>query len=228
MKKSLFSSIIIAGSLLTLGGHALAHSFWIEARRGHFEGVFGHESSVEGYPSRSVTEGWAWDDQGNPIQVDIQRLDDHARLVPREPPAVLAAVLDGQFFSTVEGKGVNLKYGVTVLKPGSKINIGKEIRMVLLPEVDPLTVGAGNPLPVRVLVDGKAVEGVKISQDYRGLGTRSGTGESPPTDKDGRTKIVVRNPGWNVIAAFHRTGEGEQRVTLQSTLAFQGNKYVHN
>jgi len=230
MRKSVFSSTILAASLLAFGSHAFAHSFWIEARRGHFEGVFGHESSVEGYPSKSLTHGWAWDDQGNPIQVDVQRLEDHARLVPREPPAVLAGVLDGQFFNRTEGPGVNLKYGITVLKPQAKLMLdkAKELRMVLLPEVDPLTVGAGKPLPIRVLVDGKPVEGVKISQDYRGLGTRSGSGDSAPTDKDGRTQIVVRNPGWNVIASFYRWGEGEQRVTLQSTLAFQGNKYVHN
>jgi len=229
MRNVLFSSII-AGSLLAFGSHAFAHSFWIEARRGHFEGVFGHESSVEGYPSKSLTESWAWDEQGNAIQVDVQRLDDHARLVPREPPAVLVAALDGQFFSRTEGEGVNLKYGITVLKPKAKLNLetAKDIRMVLLPEVDPLSVGAGNALPIRVLVDGKPVAGVKLSQDYRGLGTRSGSGDSPPTDKDGRTRIVVRNPGWNVIAGFHRWGEGKERVTLQSTLAFQGNTYVHN
>ena len=39
--------------------------------------------------------------------------------------------------------------------------------MVIPPEVVPLEVGPGEPLPVRVLVDGKPAAGVELVGDYR-------------------------------------------------------------
>lgn len=38
--------------------------------------------------------------------------------------------------------------------------------MAILPEVDPLEVGPGEPLPGRVLVDGKPAAGVELVGDY--------------------------------------------------------------
>jgi len=227
MRQSTLSSLLLAGTLLLSAGSASAHGFWIEQRRGHFEGVFGHESAVEAYPSKALVASWGYDLQGQPIKIDIQRMDDHARLVPRKPPAVLAAALNSAFFSAVEGNNESWKYAITVLEPGAKFNVGKDIRLVLLPEVDPLTVGTGKPLPLRVLVDGKPVEGVTLMQDYRGIGTRADE-KDVKTDKDGRAKVIVRNNGWNVIAGFHAVDDGGKKVSLHTTLAFQGVPYEHN
>ena len=68
---------------------------------------------------------------------------------------------------------------------------------MILPEVDPLTVGPGQSLPVRVLLDGKPAAGVKLVGDYRSAPNTVST----ETDAEGRAKVLVRNEGLNVIAA---------------------------
>jgi uncharacterized GH25 family protein len=68
---------------------------------------------------------------------------------------------------------------------------------LILPEVDPLTVGPGRSLPVRVLLDGKPAAGIKLVGDYRNAPNTLST----ETDKDGRAEVLVRNEGLNVIAA---------------------------
>ena len=73
----------------------------------------------------------------------------------------------------------------------------EQIKLLILPEVDPLTVGPGKSLPVRVLLDGKPAAGVKLYGDYRSAPNTPST----ETDKDGRAQVLVRNEGLNVIAA---------------------------
>jgi uncharacterized GH25 family protein len=69
--------------------------------------------------------------------------------------------------------------------------------MVIVPEADPLEVGVGKLLPVRVLVDGKPAAGIALIGDYRGAPHHI----SAKTDATGRAKIEVRNQGLNIIAA---------------------------
>ncbi|MCY1561851.1 hypothetical protein D9M68_991650 [compost metagenome] len=71
------------------------------------------------------------------------------------------------------------------------------MKLLILPEVDPLTVGPGKLLPVQVLLDGKPAAGVKLIGDYRSAPNTLST----ETDKDGRAQVVVRNEGLNVISA---------------------------
>jgi hypothetical protein len=69
--------------------------------------------------------------------------------------------------------------------------------MVILPEADPLAVGVGKLLPVRVLIDGKPAAGIELIGDYRSAPHQI----SATTDGEGRAKVMVRNEGLNIIAA---------------------------
>jgi uncharacterized GH25 family protein len=69
--------------------------------------------------------------------------------------------------------------------------------MVILPETDPLAVGVGKLLPVRVLIDGKPAAGIDLIGDYRSAPHQI----SAKTDAQGRAQIEVRNEGLNIIAA---------------------------
>lgn len=89
------------------------------------------------------------------------------------------------------------KYSLAIYEPGAKLPALEPIKFVILPEVDPLTVGPGQPLPVRVLLDGKPAAGVKLVGDYRSAPNTVST----ETDAEGRAKVLVRNEGLNVIAA---------------------------
>ncbi|RLU06416.1 nickel ABC transporter substrate-binding protein, partial [Pseudomonas prosekii] len=89
------------------------------------------------------------------------------------------------------------KYSLAIYQPGAKLPALNQLKLVIVPEVDPLTVGPGQSLPVRVLLDGQPAAGVKLVGDYRSAPNTL----SAETDKDGRAQVLVRNEGLNVIAA---------------------------
>lgn len=193
--------------------HASAHGLWTEQRRGNIEVVYGHGAEDNAFKAQKVSGAWAFDTSGKMIPVSVQRLADHARLQPLKPPAVMAVALNnGMWSQTADKKWINegrskvqgaiestetFKYSLAIYQPGAKLPRLDQIKLLILPEVDPLTVGPGKSLPVRVLLDGKPAAGVKLIGDYRSAPNTLST----ETDKDGRAQVLVRNEGLNVIAA---------------------------
>ncbi|MFC6296363.1 DUF4198 domain-containing protein [Pseudomonas sp. CCM 7893] len=190
-----------------------AHGLWTEQRRGNIEVIYGHGAEDDAFRAQKISGAWAYDTGGRMIPVTVQRLDDHARLQPLKPPAVLAVALDnGMWSKTADNKWINqgrskvpgavestqtFKYSLAIYQPGAKLPKLDQIKLLILPEVDPLTVGPGKSLPVRVLLDGKPVAGVKLIGDYRNAPNTLST----ETDAEGRAQVLVRNEGLNVIAA---------------------------
>ncbi|KQQ59979.1 nickel ABC transporter substrate-binding protein [Pseudomonas sp. Leaf127] len=192
---------------------ASAHGLWTEQRRGHIEVVFGEGAEDTAYKPEKVTGGWAWDQAGKPIEVSIERLADHARLKPASPAAAVAAELDLGIWtrnpenkwlneprSKVTGGGESIqtrKYSLAIYEHGVKLPALDHLKLVIVPQADPLEVGVGKALPVQVLLDGKPAAGIKLMGDYRSAPEDVST----ETDADGRATVVVRNEGLNVIAA---------------------------
>ncbi|NVZ91805.1 DUF4198 domain-containing protein [Pseudomonas yamanorum] len=206
-----FKSLAVLGLLFAT--QASAHGLWTEQRRGNIEVIYGHGAEDNVFKAQKISGAWAYDASGKMIPVTVERLSDHARLKPLRPPAVLAVVLDnGMWSQTAEKKWVNegrskvpgaiesthtFKYGLAIYQPGATLPKLDQLKLLILPEVDPLTVGPGKSLPVRVLLDGKPAAGVKLVGDYRNAPSTLST----ETDKDGRAQVLVRNEGLNVIAA---------------------------
>ncbi len=204
-------SIAVLG--LFFASQVSAHGLWTEQRRGNIEVVYGHGAEDNAFKAQKISGAWAYDAGGKMIPVTVRRLVDHARLQPLKPPAVMAIALDnGMWSQTADKKWINegrskvpgaieathtFKYSLAIYQAGAKLPKLDQIKLLILPEVDPLTVGPGNPLPVRVLVDGQPAAGVKLIGDYRNAPNTLST----ETDKDGRAQVVVRNEGLNVIAA---------------------------
>ncbi|AMZ74440.1 MULTISPECIES: DUF4198 domain-containing protein [Pseudomonas] len=198
---------------LLLAAQASAHGLWTEQRRGNVEVIYGHGAEDNAFKAQKISGAWAYDLGGKMIPVTVERLPDHARLQPLKPPAVLAVALDnGMWSQTADKKWINegrskvpgaiesthtFKYSLAIYEPGAKLPALAPIKFVILPEVDPLTVGPGQSLPVRVLLDGKPAAGVKLVGDYRSMPNTVST----ETDAEGRAKVLVRNEGLNVIAA---------------------------
>ncbi|AVE07066.1 DUF4198 domain-containing protein [Pseudomonas palleroniana] len=190
-----------------------AHGLWTEERRGNIEVIYGHGAEDNAFKAQKISGAWAYDASGKMIPVTVQRLDDHARLKPLKAPAVLAVALDnGMWSQTADKQWINkgrtqvpgaiestqtFKYSLAIYTPGAKLPKLDALKLLILPEADPLTVGPGRSLPVRVLLDGKPVAGVKLVGDYRNAPNTLST----ETDKDGRAQVLVRNEGLNVIAA---------------------------
>ncbi len=198
---------------LLVATQASAHGLWTEQRRGNVEVIYGHGAEDNAFKPMKISGAWAYDSAGRMIPVTVQRLVDHARLQPLKSPAVMAVALDnGMWSQTADKKWINegrskvpgaiestqtFKYSLAIYQPGAKLPKLDQIKLLILPEVDPLTVGPGKSLPVRVLLDGKPAAGVKLIGDYR---SAPGT-VSTETDADGRAQVLVRNEGLNVIAA---------------------------
>lgn len=204
-------SLLLLAALFT--GQVSAHGLWTEERRGNIEVVYGHGAEDNAFKAQKISGAWAYDAGGKMIPVSVERLADHARLKPLKPPALMAVALNnGMWSQTADKKWVNegrskvpgateatqtFKYSLAIYQPGAKLPKLEQIKLLILPEVDPLTVGPGKSLPVRVLLDGKPAAGVKLYGDYRSAPNTLST----ETDKDGRAQVLVRNEGLNVIAA---------------------------
>lgn len=204
-------SLLLIAALFT--GQVSAHGLWTEERRGNIEVIYGHGAEDNAFKAQKISGAWAYDASGKMIPVSVERLADHARLRPLKPPAVLAVALNnGMWSQTADKKWINegrskvpgateatqtFKYSLAIYQPGAKLPKLEQIKLLILPEVDPLTVGPGKSLPVRVLLDGKPAAGVKLYGDYRSAPNTLST----ETDKDGRAQVLVRNEGLNVIAA---------------------------
>ncbi|MGZ0715076.1 DUF4198 domain-containing protein [Pseudomonas palleroniana] len=190
-----------------------AHGLWTEERRGNIEVIYGHGAEDNAFKAQKISGAWAYDAGGKMIPVTVERLDDHARLKPLKAPAVLAVALDnGMWSQTADKQWINkgrtqvpgaiestqtFKYSLAIYEPGAKLPKLDALKLLILPEADPLTVGPGKSLPVRVLLDGKPAAGIKLVGDYRNAPNTLST----ETDKDGRAQVLVRNEGLNVIAA---------------------------
>jgi uncharacterized GH25 family protein len=203
--------LLLIAALFT--AQASAHGLWTEERRGNIEVVYGHGAEDNAFKAQKISGAWAYDASGKMIPVSVERLADHARLKPLKAPAVMAVALNnGMWSQTADKKWINegrskvpgateatqtFKYSLAIYQPGAKLPKLDQIKLLILPEVDPLTVGPGKSLPVRVLLDGKPAAGVKLYGDYRSAPNTLST----ETDKDGRAQVLVRNEGLNVIAA---------------------------
>ena len=204
-------SLLLIAALFT--GQVSAHGLWTEERRSNIEVVYGHGAEDNAFKPQKISGAWAYDAGGKMIPVSVERLADHARLKPLKPPALMAVALNnGMWSQTADKKWINegrskvpgateatqtFKYSLAIYQPGAKLPKLDQIKLLILPEVDPLTVGPGKSLPVRVLLDGKPAAGVKLYGDYRSAPNTLST----ETDKDGRAQVLVRNEGLNVIAA---------------------------
>ncbi len=198
---------------LLLATQVSAHGLWTEQRRGNIEVIYGHGAEDNAFKAQKISGAWAYDASGKMIPVTVERLDDHARLKPLKTPAILAVALDnGMWSQTADKKWINkgrtqvpgaiestqtFKYSLAIYEPGAKLPKLDALKLLILPEADPLTVGPGKSLPVRVLLDGKPAAGVKLIGDYRNAPNTLST----ETDKDGRAQVLVRNEGLNVISA---------------------------
>lgn len=237
-----------ARSMLTVAAlfgvqSAHAHGIWTEQRHGHLEVVYGHGAENEAYSPEKIKGVWAYDQQGGSVPVTVQRLGDHARLMPISRPAVVTVALDNGIWSkNAKGETVNrpmaevpgavsashsYKYSLAILEPHARLPDRLKLAMVIRPLKDPTQVGVGNPLPVEVTIDGKPAKGIALLDDYRGMSDASRV----KTDGQGRANIVVRNAGLNIIAAQAKVPtldeKGISERSLFTSVTFVGEGHHH-
>ena len=192
---------------------ASAHGIWVAQRHDDFAVVYGHAATDEGYPTDKLQWVNGYSASGEKANAAIVTADDHVLLDLADDVAVVTAYFDNGYWTEdadgtlhnvakteVDGAvhaGLYVKYTTTILHPldGRPEPYGLEFEIV--PLVDPMTLHMGDPLPVRVVLDGKPAPDITVIAEYT---TDSGN-RSIVTDANGEATITVRNQGLNVVAA---------------------------
>lgn len=210
---SLLRPCLTAACLLA-GGLASAHTVWLEpdADPGAWRVYFGgHAGETETYPGARLKSARAFGPQGAPIALQRRDAPDGVRLAPASPPALIALHYDnGIWTQTAQGRSVDrpmdevpgarkatraIKYHKTILQWTAFATqpLGQAF------EVTPVSAEApkaGEPMRVRVTLDGQPVAGVGIGRGEEGRESLS--------DADGIARFVPA-AGFNKLWAGRRT-----------------------
>jgi nickel transport protein len=216
----------LVASLLALNlGVAAAHNVWLEADDGggYLVQFGGHEGQLESYPADKLKSVQAFDRRGRKIAVSLEPRTGGVRVKPERQAAMLAASFDNGFFSQVEGgamvnkpmnehpgatNGVHaMKFHKTIIQWGviAKKELGQQLEIVALKADTP---HAGQPMQVRVLFNGKPVEGIRLSLGEKGAPVISAA--------DGSASVTPA-AGMNQLLAIRRLPvTGDARTTSLS------------
>jgi nickel transport protein len=219
---------------------ALAHDTWIEKRNGEFPVLRGHNGKVEAYDSALVKEARALDTKGQVVEMEIVKNKENAALLTKGNPIIVGALYDsGYWLKTTdgwkkatkrEGKG---KYDIvesikskqwckTILAPSSESSKAMGQGFEVVPQKDPTTVRVGDKLPVKVVFDGKPVEGAVV-----GLGGGHESDKKDPlkTDKAGMASVIIEKPGPQLVKATYtmpiKDDPDADALHLASTMTFE-------
>lgn len=236
-KRILFAAFFL---LLAQAQLVLAHDAWIEKQDGEFVVIYGHGGKHETYDPAAVKEAQAFDAKGEAVAVEIVKHKDKASLAPKGTPSIIAMFYDGGYYvRTTEGgkkmtkreaKGkfeileglISQKCSKAFLAPSTAWQKPLALRLEIVPEKDPFSVKAGDALPVKVLLDGKPLEGVTVKSGDIG---HSDPKDLPKSDKDGKVSVVIAKPGFQVLVTSHKTPIKDDPdadvISLSSSLTYE-------
>lgn len=235
LKRITFSILLV----LFAGYCSLAHETWIEKRNGDVLVLRGHGGTAEPYDSSKVKEAKALDAKGQSVQMEIVKNKENASLKTKGDPVVVGALYDsGYWLKTTdgwkkatkrEGKG---KYSIveslkskqwckTLLKSGDQNAKPLGQRFEIVPQKDPMTIGVGGTLPVKVVFDGKPMEGATV---LVGGGHTPKEAASPKTNKDGEVSLTIERSGLQLLKATKKiptkNDPDADLLSLSSTVTF--------
>jgi len=204
---------------------AQAHNVWLEpdASGAYVVQFGGHEGKLETFPAEKLRSVQAFDLRGRKIDVAIRALPGGARVTPRRQAAMLAAHFDNGFFSKAgDGPMVNkpmnenpgatsgvhaVKFHKTFIRWGaiSRKELGQTFEIVATSHRTP---HAGEPVQFQVLLEGKPIEGVRVS-----LGEK---GEPVATDANGMATVRPTAGANQLLAILRQPVAGDPRTNSRS------------
>ncbi len=235
MSKAMF--FVLAVLLLT-AQQVFPHDVWVEPKGGELIIAYGHGDKLEAYNPAKVKQVKALDCKGVDIPLETTRNKDSVTMSSKGAPAVVTMSFDsGYWMSTTDGwKNItkreaagkfqvveaekSLKYAKTLLSRCDSFAKAVGLRFEIVPQKDPLGLKPGEELPIKVLLDGKAIEGAEI----RGAGVGHDAKNLPKTDKDGMASVAIDKNGLQVINAAYKTPLKDDAdadvLSLSTSLAF--------
>jgi nickel transport protein len=236
-KLALAASVIAGLGAATV---AQAHGIWFAQRSNQLALIYGVGAddldAVKRLPKvKTVT---AYDENGKEVPTQLAPNGPLLVVNTDNQPAIVAAILDnGPWSKTPDGKWHNkgkdevpdatisehtVKYTVHL----RRLNVAPPVlpahKLQIVPLVKQLPEQMGQALTVRVLYEGKPVQGASVQPDY----VTDPDSESVKTGADGTATIKVRNQGLNVVVATFvappanpaKTNRDEHLATLSFVL----------
>ena len=243
--KTLGKLALVASVMAGLGAAtvAQAHGIWFAQRSNQLALIYGVGAddldAVKRLPKVKTVA--AYDENGKEVPTQLAPNGPLLVLNTDNQPAIVAAILDnGPWCKTPDGKWHNkgkdevpdatmaehtIKYTVHL----RRLNVAPPVlpahKLQIVPLAKQLPEQMGQSLTVRVLYDGKPVQGASVQPDY----VTDPDSEPVKTGADGTATIKVRNQGLNVVVATlttppanpAKTNRDEHLATLSFVLPHQ-------
>jgi len=212
MKKAIFFSII---GIFSLTNIAFAHHLWVEKEGDKFRIAWGHPPKIDPYDPERIKGITAFDKKGETVA--FERIDEKDQVYLSTKADISMIILSfegGYLVSTPDGKKrltkrEAQKAGFQVIDSFYSLQLAKSLfsytdvltkpvgmKFEIVPMKNPLLLKTNELLPVKVLFDGKPMEGVAID-----IGAHKGVGK---TSKEGIANIKITGQGMQVILAKYR------------------------
>jgi len=201
--------IVFCILMLVIATNAIAHDAWLVKDGKDFTVIYGHSDKTEPYNPEKVKSIKPFDTAGREIRADIRVISDRVVVTPRKDPCFISLHFDNGFWvktidgykniSKVEAKDYiesfhSVKYSKAILKWSNKLAKPIGVKMEIVPMKNPLSLKAGDNLPLKVFLDGKPAEGVSINAGgYHKDDTK--------TDKNGMVEVRIEKSGFQIITA---------------------------
>jgi len=212
----MFKTIIfIVLLLLSATPFTSAHDAWFIPKDGGLIMVYGHGEKLEQYDPEKVKDVKALDCDGHAVQVEVSKQKESASVASKAKPAVITACFEGGYgvktsdgwkkMTKREAQGKHSvvealksrKFCKALLTPCESFSKPLGQMLEIVPEKNPFAVKPGEALPVKVLLDGKPLEGAVVT-----------TGDSKDakveTDKAGKASVVIAKPGLQLIVGSYK------------------------
>jgi uncharacterized GH25 family protein len=227
---------LVAGVMAGLGAAtvAQAHGIWFAQRSGHLALIYGVGAedldAVKRLPKVRTVAGY--DESGKEVPTQLAANGPLLVVNTDQQAAVVAAILDNGLWSkTADGKWHNkgkdevpdatrsehtIKYTVHLRRLNVATPVLPAHKLQIVPLSRQLPDQVGQSLTVRVLYEGKPVQGASVHTDY----VTDPDSEPLKTGADGTATIKVRNQGLNVVAAtLERPPANPAKTNLDEHLA---------
>lgn len=213
----MFKSLPLFLVLLCLSlQQAVAHDAWLQQTEGQVIVAYGHGTKLDPYDPQNVKNASAFDCKGGIVPVEMEKQKDGASIKSKGSPAIVTVLFDGGYgvkttdgwkkitkreaegkFSIVEALK-SRKYAKTLLTPCETFSKPVGLSFEIVPERNPFSLKPGEALPIKLLLEGRPIEGAVIKTGDKG---RAESKEAIKTDKDGKASVVIAKPGPQLIVA---------------------------
>lgn len=213
-----FKYVVLLGAAIVAGAAtADAHGVWVAERWGKLGIVYGHGASDDAYDPAKIKSLSALDSSGRTVEIKVDARDKLAFAEASVEPAVVLLHFDNGFYTQgPDGKWVNqpkhavagaqkagryLKHAVSIVHLDGEVPSLPPQPLQIVSLANPTGLSSGQSFKVRVLFEGKPLEGVEITPDY----VNQPETTLGRTDARGVAEVVVRNDGLNVVAVKHES-----------------------